>query len=191
MLDDVALAPRRIQKILEEKQGHVAEIYHSLFGPDCPVEGIVFGDDGLRQRACWGPYVLEQDKPWLKAAHGSIFFVLAFLPSVTTARITGRANHTSAVRKYRASTILRDLVDYVVTDDAGISISAIPLDMCCLSLQPDTRMVLGAKDALDGHLGSLGGRELIEWWNAVLAQDIDIPVRLFSHPVPRALGLFV
>lgn len=172
--------PRRIQKIMEDKKKVFSEMYRKLFGAGIPVEGAVHGDDGERQAARWGPFIQECDKSYIKTAHGSLYFVAAFLLSFACTPVSGRNSHKSMNRKYRAAAILRDLIDSIVLADEGARIVAIPLESFALALQPKTFKVLGAKDALQQLPG---GQQALEWWNAILAQDIDIPLQLLSNPV--------
>lgn len=159
---------RRIHNILASKEVSFSETFHTLFGDHLPVPKINHSADGKRQAECWDDYVIDSDKAFLKNAHGTHHFVLSFLVSDMTRESTCVATQE---RKYESALVFRDLVNMVMDRNKGRAIG-LPFQGSVLPISHGK--LLQTKDALRG-ISPTAGQQVLDWWNAVVAEDITIP----------------
>lgn len=166
-----------MQNIMASKLSSFEGTFKYLYGMRVPIPNLVHGPDLNRQDARWDAYVRETDKNFLKTTHATLQYVLAWLVSLICATGKGSAVDSSRERKYTATAILRDLIDQAVQcPRVSGRMAGLPFQDVVLPIsQGKVTEVKQALQRLDA------GNEFINWWNAVLAEDIVLPIKLIFN----------
>ena len=165
---------------MASKLSSFEETFKYLYGMRVPVPTLVHGPDLNRQDARWDAYVTETDKNFLKSTHATLQYILAWLVSLMCATGKGTCVDSSRERKYLATAMLRDLIDQAVQCPrvsgrmAGLPFQDVVLPLSCEGKLTQVKQAVLRLDA---------GSEFINWWNAVLAEDIILPCKLICKSV--------
>ena len=163
---------------MASKLSSFEDTFKHLYGLRVSIPTLVHGPDSNRQDARWDAYVSESDKSFLKTTHGTLQYLLALL--VCTICNTGSSVTSTRERKYLATTLLRDLIDQAVQcPRVSGRMVGIPFHDVLLPVSAEGK-VTQVKDALQ-RLEA--GSDFINWWNAVLAEDIVPPSKLIYNTV--------
>ena len=165
---------------MASKTASFEEMFKHLYGTQVPIPTLVHRGDTNRQDARWDSYVRETDKNFLKTTHATLQFVLAVLVSLICATGKGASVDSSRKRKYLATAILRDLIDQAVQcPRVSGRMDGLPFGHVVLPISSEGKLsqVKVAVQQLDA------GGEFINWWNAVVAEDIILPCKLISNSV--------
>ncbi len=147
-----------------------------LFGSDKVMPGIVHSAEGERQKETWDDYVCDSDKPNLRVPHADTTFVLALLVSTVCHRST---NFASNERKYRAAALLRDFLNSALMGHAH-GLGGLPVSSDIILPLGDEYRLTQAREFL---LTLPEGQQLLNWWNALVARDVEIPFEVLVNPV--------
>lgn len=138
---------------------------------------IVHSADGERQKEAWDDYVCNGDKPHLRVPHAETTFLLALLVSTICHRA---ANVASTERKYRAAALLRDFLNSALMGHAH-GLGGLPVSSNIILPLSDQCRLTQAKEFL---LTLPEGQQMLNWWNAVVARDVEVPFQFLVNPVP-------
>lgn len=169
---------RRMHNIMASKLSSFEGTFKYLYGTRAPIPDLVHGPDINRQNARWDAYVGETDKNFLKTTHATLQYVLAWLVSLICATGKGSAVDSARERKYLATAILRDFIDQAMQCPRVLGrMAGLPFQDVVLPISSEGKLseVKHALQRIDA------GTEFINWWNAVVAEDIVLPVKLISN----------
>ena len=170
--------------IMEAKDKAFESVYRRLYQVGTRgLPAVVQNQDGNRQDARWDSSVQETDKRYLGTAHFNQKFLFTILVCLMT---QPQVSSTVRERRVTAAVILRDLVNRIVSQGEQLFV-AIPFGSrngAMIGLPVQNGRFRSAKEAL---LQLEGGPQFIEWWNAVIADDVKLTRTLLVNPEFRIL----
>ena len=179
---------RRIGHILASRTKSLNGIFRELFG-DAVMPKIVHDRDGARQELRMDGYCSEDDMSFMKGAHCEMRLLLALLLCVVTSNSNAERSTESVDRRFIAAALLRDLLNSMLQelagvqpDDASLCMPGIVLGRECLAVT--NKCHLTDVEASRELSGLPCWARFRKWWNDCLSGvgNLDLPCEILQSP---------